>query len=86
MLIENIFVKITRETALTFDSLYSFVCNCPQSFLVEPLRMLFVFQKNAVDRNYRRLQRGIEALLRKALADAPWASRPTSPRTKSKRS
>jgi hypothetical protein len=37
-------------------------------------------------RNYRRLQRGIEALLRKALADAPWASRSTSRRTKSKRS
>jgi hypothetical protein len=37
-------------------------------------------------RNYRRLQRDIEALLRKALAEAPWASRSTSPRTKSKRS
>jgi hypothetical protein len=37
-------------------------------------------------RNYRRLQRDIEKLLRKALAEAPWTSRSTSPRTKSKRS
>ena len=37
-------------------------------------------------RNYRRLQRDIEALLREALANAPWTSRSTSPRRKSKRS
>ena len=36
-------------------------------------------------RNYRRLQRDIETLLREALANAPWTSRSTSP-TKSKRS
>jgi hypothetical protein len=36
-------------------------------------------------RNYRRLQRDIEALLREALANAPWTSRSTPP-TKSKRS
>ena len=36
-------------------------------------------------RNYRRLQRDIEALLREALANAPWTSRSTPPR-KSKRS
>jgi hypothetical protein len=37
-------------------------------------------------RNYHRLQRDIEKLLRKALANAPWTSRSPSPRTKSKRS
>ena len=37
-------------------------------------------------RNYRRLQRDIETLLREALANAPWTSRSTSPRRKSKRS
>ncbi|MGB7591740.1 MAG: DUF6788 family protein [Terriglobia bacterium] len=37
-------------------------------------------------RNYRRLQRGIEKLLRKALANAPWTSRSTLPQRKSKRS
>jgi hypothetical protein len=36
--------------------------------------------------NFRRLQRDMETLLREALANAPWTSRPTSPRTKSKRS
>jgi Family of unknown function (DUF6788) len=36
-------------------------------------------------RNYRRLQRDIETLLRKALATAPWTARHTSPGTKSKR-
>ncbi len=35
-------------------------------------------------RNYRRLQRDIEKLLRKALANAPWTSRSTPPRTKSR--
>ena len=35
--------------------------------------------------NYRRLQKDIEALLREALAPAPWTSRSTPP-TKSKRS
>lgn len=37
-------------------------------------------------RHYRRLQRDIETLLRKALANAPWTSRSTLPRTKSKQS
>jgi Family of unknown function (DUF6788) len=36
--------------------------------------------------NYHRLQKNIEALLRKSLATAPWTSRSTSSRTKSKRS
>ena len=36
-------------------------------------------------RNYRRLQRDIETLLREALANAPWTS-PSTPPTKSKRS
>ena len=37
-------------------------------------------------RNYRRLQRDIEKLLRKALANAPWEPPSRPPRTKSKRS
>ncbi len=37
-------------------------------------------------RNYRRLQRDIETLLGKALANAPWTSRSTLPQRKSKRS
>ncbi len=37
-------------------------------------------------RNFHRLQRGIETLLREALHSAPWTSRSTSPGTKSKRS
>ena len=37
-------------------------------------------------RNYRRLQKDIEMLLEKALANAPWTSDCPSPRTKSKRS
>ena len=36
-------------------------------------------------RNYRRLQRDIEKILRIALANAPWTSRSTSPSTNSKR-
>jgi hypothetical protein len=36
--------------------------------------------------NFRRLQKDIEALLREALANAPWTSRSTSSRGKSKRS
>jgi len=35
-------------------------------------------------RNYRRLQRDIATVLRKALAIAPWTSRSTLPRRKSK--
>ena len=37
-------------------------------------------------RRYRRLQRDLAVLLRKALAEAPWESHSTSLRTKSKRS
>lgn len=37
-------------------------------------------------RNYRGLQEKIEMLLREALSTAPWTSRSTSPRAKSKRS
>ena len=37
-------------------------------------------------RNYRTLQRDIETLLGKALANAPWTSRSTLPQRKSKRS
>ena len=37
-------------------------------------------------RNYRRFQRDLATLLRKAVAEAPWTSHSTPPRTKLKRS